>query len=58
MKYIVSYKAKRKNAKRHIVCICGRRIYFNSVDEAKECYLFSDPHYICEVLTAKYERVS
>lgn len=58
MKYIVVYKAKnRKNAKRHTVTQYGRTVYFNSVEEAKENYMFSNEHYEAEVLTANYKPV-
>lgn len=56
-KYIVAYTAKRKNAKRHVVSYCDRPRYFDSVEEAKQCYMFKNPHYDAQVMTAKYEPV-
>lgn len=57
MKYIVCYTANRKNAKRHCYTELGRRVYFNSVEEAKNCALFGNSHYKAEVLTANFEKV-
>ena len=58
MKYIVTYTAKRKNAKRHVcTTFGGRPMYFNSVEEAKKHPAFNNEHYITEVLTANYKPV-
>ena len=57
MKYIVCYSAKRKNAKRHVVTEFGRRKFFNSVEEAKSCYMFNNEHYHVWVMTSKFEPV-
>lgn len=57
MKYIVVYKAKRKNAKRHVHGYNGRTQYFDSIEEAKACNMFNHPMYVTEVLTANYRKV-
>lgn len=36
MKYLVTFKAKRKNAKRHVDTLCGRARYFNTLSEAEK----------------------
>lgn len=57
MKYIVCYATNRKNAKRHVVTEFGRRKFFNSVEEAKTCYMFNNENYRAWVMTSKFEPV-
>lgn len=57
MKYIVTYTAKRKNAKRHVVNNYGKTVYFNSIEEAKNCYMFRNENYNVQVMTSKYDPV-
>ena len=57
MKYIVCYSAKRKNAKRHVVTEFGRRKFFNSIEEAKQNYMFNNDRYNAWVMTSKFVEV-
>ena len=57
MKYIVCYSAKRKNAKRHVVSEYGRRKFFDSIEDAKNCYIFKNSNYDAYVMTSKFEPV-
>lgn len=57
MKYIVCYSAKRKNAKRHVVTEFGRRKFFNSIEEAKQNYMFKNDNYNVWVMTSKFVEV-
>jgi hypothetical protein len=36
MKFIVTYTAKRKNARRHMHTEFGKRKYFNTIEEAEK----------------------
>jgi hypothetical protein len=55
MKFIITYTAKRKNAKRHVQASFGKKEYFNSVEEAKKHYMFSHPLYNVEIMSADYK---
>lgn len=58
MKYIITYKAKRKNAKRHVIMAFGKTQYFNSVEDAAKHSIFENKHYNVEILTANYKPVN
>lgn len=57
MKYIVTYSAKRKNAKRHVCHMYGKIEYFNTIEDAQNRASHIHPDYIVEILTSKYEKV-
>lgn len=55
-RYIVTYTARRKNAKRHVQQSFGRTVYFGSVEEAEQKAIRSKNHVI-EIYTSKWEFV-
>ena len=55
MKFIITYKAKQKNAKRHVVSLFGRTEYFNSVEEAKKHSMFKSERYLVCIMSANYK---
>lgn len=57
MKYILTYKAKQKNARRHVYQLSGQTVYFNSIEQAKQEPFYKHPLYTVEVLTANYKPV-
>ena len=57
MKYIITYTAKRKNARRHVCRLFGRTEYFNSIEEAKQHPMLNNEHYHVEILTANYKPI-
>lgn len=57
MKYIITYTARRKNARRHVYGWNGKTKYFNSVEEAKQDTFFDHPLYDVEILTANYKPI-
>jgi hypothetical protein len=57
MKFILTYEAKIKNAKRHVQRDFGRTEYFNSVEEAKNHYMFKNKNYHVQVMSADYKEI-
>jgi len=55
MKFIVTFTAKRKNARRHVAMLGRKPEYFNSVDEAKKHPMFSNNKYFVSVMSANYK---
>lgn len=59
MKCLIAYTVNgRKNAKRHVYSIGGRRVYFDSLEQALNFTEFFDKQYYnVEVLTANWKKV-
>lgn len=59
MKYIITYTAKRKNAKRHVLMSFGRRRIFNTLEAAEQILkLYSgNEHYVYEICTANFKPI-
>lgn len=57
MKYIITYTAKRKNARRHVYSSYGKPQYFNSIEEAKAHPMYEHPLYEIKILTANYKEI-
>nr|DAG72209.1 MAG TPA: hypothetical protein [Caudoviricetes sp.] len=57
MKYLLTFKARRKNAKRHALTLCGRVRYFDSIAEAEKVSDCMKDRYGVEICDAKYNVV-
>ena len=57
MKYIITYTAPQKNAKRHVISFRGRKQYFTSLEEAENVAHCLNKRYKVEICNAKYEVV-
>lgn len=57
MKYLVTFKARRKNAKRHVGTLCGRTRFFDSITEAEKASDCMKDRYAVEICDAKYNVV-
>lgn len=57
MKYIVTIKAKRKNAKRHVLDNGFKRAFDNLEDAETRALFAKNENYIVEIYTSKWEFV-
>ena len=59
MKYLIAYKARRKNAKRHVITSFSRTKFFDSIDEAENFIKnFLSEKYDYEIYSANWIKVN